>query len=165
MAATQAPQIGFQGGQVLALRVAEEQLRALDKALGGGGWHELESEEGRCASTSARSSTCAPKREPRVGFGSRRRRSALRIAELAAAPRARAGTPPRAERAVARFSRLGEHGGVWLAIGARRLGARPPRARRAGAGRPATVAGAYVLNTALKLAVRRRRPQLPGLPR
>ncbi len=70
---------------------------------------------------------------------------------------------PRAERAVARFSRLGEHGGVWLAIGVagvlldpvRRAGWR--RARRA-------VAGAYVLNMAIKPVVGRRRPNLAGLP-
>ncbi len=38
--------VGFQGGQVLALRVTEEQLEALYRALGDGGWHELETEEG-----------------------------------------------------------------------------------------------------------------------
>ena len=38
--------IGFQGGQVLALRVSEEQLRALNKALGNNAWHELDSDEG-----------------------------------------------------------------------------------------------------------------------
>jgi hypothetical protein len=38
--------IGFQGGQVLALRVSEDQLKALNKALGGDGWHEVDSEEG-----------------------------------------------------------------------------------------------------------------------
>jgi hypothetical protein len=38
--------VGFQGGQVLSLRVTEEQLEELYKALGGGGWHELETEEG-----------------------------------------------------------------------------------------------------------------------
>ena len=38
--------IGFQGGQVLALRVTDEQLRALNKALGTTGWHEIDSEEG-----------------------------------------------------------------------------------------------------------------------
>ena len=38
--------IGFQGGQVLALRVSDEQLKALNKALGGDGWHEVESDEG-----------------------------------------------------------------------------------------------------------------------
>ncbi len=38
--------VGFQGGQVLALRVSDEQLEALHKALGGGGWHELQTEDG-----------------------------------------------------------------------------------------------------------------------
>jgi hypothetical protein len=38
--------IGFQGGQVLALRLSDEQLKALNKALGGSGWHEVASEEG-----------------------------------------------------------------------------------------------------------------------
>jgi hypothetical protein len=38
--------IGFHGGQVLALRVTDEQLRALNKALGTNGWHDIESEEG-----------------------------------------------------------------------------------------------------------------------
>ena len=38
--------VGFQGGQVLALRISDEQLAALQKALGGEGWHELDSEEG-----------------------------------------------------------------------------------------------------------------------
>ena len=38
--------IGFQGGQVLALRVTDEQLVTLKEALGRNGWHELDSEEG-----------------------------------------------------------------------------------------------------------------------
>ena len=38
--------IGFQGGQVLALRVSDEQLNSLNKALGSGGWHVLDSDEG-----------------------------------------------------------------------------------------------------------------------
>jgi hypothetical protein len=38
--------IGFQGGQVLALRVTDEQLKALQKVLGDNGWHELGSDEG-----------------------------------------------------------------------------------------------------------------------
>jgi hypothetical protein len=38
--------IGFQGGQVLGLRVAEHDLETLRKALGKGGWHELDSEDG-----------------------------------------------------------------------------------------------------------------------
>lgn len=71
--------------------------------------------------------------------------------------------PPRAERAVARFSRLGEHGGIWLAVGAMGLLAdRPGRARWRSA--TASVALAYALNTTLKLLIRRRRPCLAGLP-
>jgi hypothetical protein len=40
--------IGFQGGQVLALRVSDEQLAALNKALvsEGATWHDLDSDEG-----------------------------------------------------------------------------------------------------------------------
>jgi hypothetical protein len=38
--------VGFQGGQVLALRISDEQLKALHEALGGIGWHELETEDG-----------------------------------------------------------------------------------------------------------------------
>ena len=38
--------IGFQGGQVLALRVSDTQLSALNKELGSDGWHEIDSEEG-----------------------------------------------------------------------------------------------------------------------
>lgn len=46
MAALRRISIGFQAGQVLALRVSEDQLKALYKALQEGGWHELESEDG-----------------------------------------------------------------------------------------------------------------------
>jgi hypothetical protein len=38
--------VGFQGGQVLALRVSDEQLDELYKSLGSGGWHELRTEDG-----------------------------------------------------------------------------------------------------------------------
>jgi membrane-associated phospholipid phosphatase len=68
-----------------------------------------------------------------------------------------------AERAVIAFSRIGEHGAVWLALGAvgqgldRRRRARWRRAVRA-------VALAYALNTGLKLLAGRRRPELAGLP-
>ncbi len=46
MAALRRIGIGFQGGQVLALRVSDDQLKGLCKALDGGGWHELQSEDG-----------------------------------------------------------------------------------------------------------------------
>ena len=38
--------VGFQGGQVLSLRVSDEQWKALQQALGGSGWHDVESDEG-----------------------------------------------------------------------------------------------------------------------
>ena len=44
--ATRRISVGFKGGQVLALRVSDEQLKALNRALGGNGWHEVESDEG-----------------------------------------------------------------------------------------------------------------------
>jgi membrane-associated phospholipid phosphatase len=70
----------------------------------------------------------------------------------------------RSERIVAGFSRLGEHGGVWIALGVAGGVLDAPGLR--GRWRRATlvITGTYVANTALKLLVRRRRPQLPGLP-
>jgi membrane-associated phospholipid phosphatase len=73
------------------------------------------------------------------------------------------GHTPRAERGVAQFSKLGEHAGVWLAIGV--VGGALDAERRSEWRRAtATVAGMYALNTAIKQVVGRRRPQLPGLP-
>ncbi len=73
------------------------------------------------------------------------------------------GHTPSAERAVRGFSQLGQHGACWLALGT--VGgaldtARRPRWRRA----TRSVAAAYAVNQALKLVVRRPRPQLPDLP-
>jgi membrane-associated phospholipid phosphatase len=74
------------------------------------------------------------------------------------------GHTPARERAVARFSMLGEHAGVWLALGVlqslRTSSEGRARWRRA----TGIVAGTYALNTALKLLIRRLRPELPGLP-
>jgi hypothetical protein len=62
--------LGFQGGQVLALRISDKQLEGLNKALADGGWHQLDSEDGpvriylgQVVYVSADSD------EPRVGFG------------------------------------------------------------------------------------------------
>jgi len=38
--------VGFRGGQALALRVSDGELRSLNEALGGGGWHDIASEDG-----------------------------------------------------------------------------------------------------------------------
>jgi hypothetical protein len=62
--------IGFHGGQVLALRIGDEQLSKLDKALGGGGWHELDSEDGPVrVDLDKVVYVSADKDESHVGFG------------------------------------------------------------------------------------------------
>lgn len=73
------------------------------------------------------------------------------------------GHGPRRDRLISAYSRSGEHAACWLALGA--TGAALDAARR-GAWLRATVAVAasYGLNYAVKLAVRRPRPQLDGLP-
>jgi hypothetical protein len=38
--------IGFQGGQVLALRLTDKELKTLNDSLGEVGWHEIDSEDG-----------------------------------------------------------------------------------------------------------------------
>ena len=81
---------------------------------------------------------------------------------LLRALRTRGHTPAR-ERAVARFSRLGEHGMLWLAICA--VGAALDRDGRSVYTRTArTVVAAYALNQLVKFAVRRPRPRMAGLP-
>jgi len=70
---------------------------------------------------------------------------------------------PEHVRDVRRFSRLGEHGAVWLALGAAGVavdGANRSRWARA----TAAVAVAYVCSTAIKLVVGRRRPAVEDLP-
>ena len=47
MAAFHNVSVGFHGGQVVAIRVADEQLQALYNALSGPGWHEVATEDGR----------------------------------------------------------------------------------------------------------------------
>jgi hypothetical protein len=62
--------LGFQGGQVLALRVSEGQLDDLYKSLGATGWYELDSEEGPVRVDLAQLVyVSADSSEPHVGFG------------------------------------------------------------------------------------------------
>lgn len=69
------------------------------------------------------------------------------------------------ERAVAAYSRTGEHGACWLALsGAGALLDRRPGARARWLRGGRIVLAAYGANFAVKLAVRRRRPELDGLP-
>lgn len=62
--------------------------------------------------------------------------------------------PGRLLDAVRAYSRLGEHGALWLALSA------TLRSRRG----VLNILEAYVLNQIIKFAVRRRRPQVAGLP-
>jgi membrane-associated phospholipid phosphatase len=66
-------------------------------------------------------------------------------------------------RWVRRYSRLGEHAAVWLALGA--AGALVDGGRRGRWARATgTVGGAYLLSTSIKLAVGRKRPKVEDLP-
>ncbi|MFL5894416.1 MAG: phosphatase PAP2 family protein [Thermoleophilaceae bacterium] len=68
-----------------------------------------------------------------------------------------------AERAVRGFSKLGEHGLGWQAVAL--AGAAVDRRRRSQWMRAwITIVSAFAANQAVKLAVRRRRPELPALP-
>jgi hypothetical protein len=44
--ATRSLSIGFNGGQVIAVRVEEKQVEALYQMLGSSGWHVLDAEDG-----------------------------------------------------------------------------------------------------------------------
>jgi membrane-associated phospholipid phosphatase len=70
-----------------------------------------------------------------------------------------------AERAVAAYSKLGEHAAGWLAfglIGAAVDGQHGRKQRWLRGVR--VVAASYLANQAIKFSVRRRRPELDGLP-
>jgi len=70
---------------------------------------------------------------------------------------------PDSVRWVRRYSQLGEHGAVWLALGA--SAALVDRARRRHWLRAtATVGAAYMTSTSIKLAIGRQRPSIEDLP-
>jgi membrane-associated phospholipid phosphatase len=66
-------------------------------------------------------------------------------------------------RWVRRYSRLGEHGMVWFALGAAGTLVDAPRRRR-WARATVCVGGAYVISTSIKLAIGRKRPLVEDLP-
>jgi membrane-associated phospholipid phosphatase len=93
---------------------------------------------------------------------------ALRVAfnrlDLAIYRRVRSlGHTPESVRWVRRYSQLGEHGALWLAIGA--CGATADAGnRRRWVRATGCVGGAYLLSTSIKLAIGRRRPLIEDLP-
>jgi membrane-associated phospholipid phosphatase len=71
----------------------------------------------------------------------------------------------RRDRCVSALSRTGEHAASWLTLGTVGAIAAGPGERRGEWLRGVrVVAASYALNTVIKLAVQRPRPQLPGLP-
>jgi hypothetical protein len=62
--------IGFHGGQVLTARVTDAELKSLHEALAGGGWHDMESEDGPVrVNLDQVAYVSADSDELRVGFG------------------------------------------------------------------------------------------------
>lgn len=49
MAEAQRVEIGFEGGQVISTRLADDDLKDLRKRLEQGGWHDLPTEDGTVA--------------------------------------------------------------------------------------------------------------------
>lgn len=80
--------------------------------------------------------------------------------------RTRGHDDPRTERAIATFSRSGEHAACWFALGL--IGTATTKrgtARNQAWRRGVAITGvAYGANYAVKLAVKRRRPELDGFP-
>ncbi len=70
---------------------------------------------------------------------------------------------PETVRWVRSYSRLGEHGAMWLATGAVGV-VLDARHRRRWARATTCVGGAYLVSTSIKLAVGRRRPVIEDLP-
>jgi decaprenylphosphoryl-5-phosphoribose phosphatase len=70
------------------------------------------------------------------------------------------GHQPAVERFVKAYSKLGEHGAIWYAVCA--VGATRDRDRYFGVAK--RVAASFAVNQAIKLVVRRPRPNLEDLP-
>jgi hypothetical protein len=67
--AAQRVEIGFLGGQVISVRVEEEELKGVRSALEQGGWHDLRTDEGVVAlDLSKVAFVRAESGEHRVGF-------------------------------------------------------------------------------------------------
>jgi hypothetical protein len=46
MADAQKVEVGFEGGQVIAVRLGEDELKDLRKQVEKGGWHDVKTEDG-----------------------------------------------------------------------------------------------------------------------
>lgn len=71
MADAQRVEIGFEGGQVIATRLANADLKDLRKQLEKGGWHDLHTEDGVISLYLGKVAFLRiDSNEHRVGFGS-----------------------------------------------------------------------------------------------
>src|SRR5829696_1800004 len=70
---------------------------------------------------------------------------------------------PDAVGMVRRYSKLGEHGAVWIGVGLAGALVDPPR-RRHWLRATATVGAAYLTSTSIKMAIGRKRPAVEDLP-
>jgi undecaprenyl-diphosphatase len=70
---------------------------------------------------------------------------------------------PEHVRWVRRYSKLGEHGAIWLALGAG-AAALDARNRRHWLRATASVGAAYAVSTSIKMAIGRQRPAIEDLP-
>jgi hypothetical protein len=71
MAEAQRVEIGFEGGQVISARIAEEDLKDLRVQLEKGGWHDLHTEDGVVSLYLGKVAFLRiDSNEHRVGFGS-----------------------------------------------------------------------------------------------
>jgi hypothetical protein len=71
MADAQRVEIGFEGGQVIAARIADADLKDLRKQLEKGGWHDLHTEDGVVSLYLGKVAFLRiDSNEHRVGFGS-----------------------------------------------------------------------------------------------
>ncbi len=94
----------------------------------------------------------------------RKLRVAFNAADLAVYRRIRLmAHAPQRVRWVRRYSRLGEHGAVWLALGC--LGSAADAERRGRWLRATVCVGAaYLISTSIKMAIGRKRPLIEDLP-
>jgi hypothetical protein len=70
MAQAQSVEIGFEGGQVVSVRLTEGELKDLRKQLEKGGWHDVKTEDGVLAIYLGKVSFLRiDSGEHRVGFG------------------------------------------------------------------------------------------------
>ena len=162
--------IGFVGSQVLSARVAPGELTRLRNALGVRRLARAHrrGRDGRARPDQGR----VRARRPRGSPGRFRDLSGGLLAPLLKLDRRTLlllrtrGHDPRVERAVAAYSRAGEHAACWLVLGLAGAAGGPRTGRRRRRWRRGlrVVAASYVVNYAVKVTIRRRRPELPGLP-